>query len=447
MRNYRNFIKIITVLLQALVDVLVYKLSFTFVTWLWLDGKVPPNFNSEVWPFFVGTMLVVFYFNHLYTFKTWMFWDEIKAIVTSSVIVLMIIVLHLYSQTFTISRFMVCVGIVLFVPLCLMARYAFRIIFFKLGILPKKIIILGAGRTGSIFAEKLTNHPFTLGKVICFLDDDPEKIGTIISGFEVRGKLEDFSKIYEQERVDEVAIAISTASRKLITNVLDMVEFRVRQVHYIPDTYMLATFSPAIRDVGGMPLTSASQGLMNPVNQTIKSAIDCAGSVIALAIMSPFMAWTALKIKLSDKGKVLSTQERAGLNGRTFMMYKFRSSGLDGTGASLRRSYFDELPQFFNVLRGEMSLVGPKALLPSDIDHAYGHENARKICRVKPGITGFWQIADRTGNDRKIRAETNLYYIRNWSLWLDVIIFFRTFFKLFVRKDHILPPPKYKTSP
>ena len=432
MIRYRNFNRIITAFLQAVVDVLVYKLSFAFVIWLWLDGKVPQNFASDVWTFFVGAMLSVFYFNHLYSFKTWMFWDEIKAVVTSSFIILMIIILYMYSQTFSISRFMICFGIIVFVPLCLASRYAVRIIFFKLGLLSKNIIILGAGRTGSIFAEKITEHPFTLGKIICFLDDDPKKIGTSVSGFEVRGKLEDFSKIYEHERVDEAAVAISTASRKLLAGILDLVEFRVSQVHYVPDTYMLATFSPAINDIGGMPLASASQGLMNPVNKSIKSAVDCATSVIALAVMLPFMLWTALKIKRSDGGKIFLTQERAGVNGKTFMMYKFRSSGLDGTGASLRRSYFDELPQLFNVLKGEMSLVGPKALIPSDIDRAYGHENARKICKIKPGITGFWQIADRTGNNQKIRAETNLYYIRNWSLWLDVIIFFRTFTTLFI---------------
>ena len=398
MRNYRNFIRIIAALLQALVDVFVYKLSFVFMIWLWLDGKVPYKFNSDVRTFFIAAMLAVFYFNHLYSFKTWLFWDEIKAVVKSSFTTLIILILYMYSYRLNLSRLIICAGIVLFVPLCIVSRYAVRVIFFKLGLLSKKIIILGAGRTGSIFAEKITGHPFTLGKIVCFLDDDPEKIGTSVSGIEVRGKLEDFPKIYEQEKVDEAAVAISTASRKLLTEILDLVEFRVSQVHYIPDTYMLATFSPAIKDVGGMPLTSASQGLMNPVNQTIKSALDCAVSVIALAVMLPFMVWTALKIKFSDGGKIFSTQERAGLNGRTFMMYKFRSSGLDGTGASLRRSYFDELPQFFNILRGEMSLVGPKALLASDLDRAYGHENAKKICRVKPGMTGFWQIGHRPFN-------------------------------------------------
>ncbi|MBQ7192920.1 MAG: sugar transferase [Synergistaceae bacterium] len=412
--------------------------------WLWLDGRVPPDFDTGVWTFFAGAMLSVFYFNHLYSFKTWLFWDEIKAVVTSSFIVLMIIILYMYSQSFSISRFMICVGIIVFVPLCLISRYAIRIIFFKLGLLSKNIIILGAGRTGSIFAEKIAENPFTLGKVICFLDDDPKKIGTSVSGIEVRGKLELFPKIYEQEKIDEAVIAISTASRKLLTNILDLVEFRVTQVHYIPDTYMLATFSPAIRDVGGMPLASASQGLMNPVNQTIKSVVDFIASVIALVLMSPFMLWIALKIKRSDGGKIFSTRERAGLNGKTFMMYKFRSSGLKGAGASLRRSYFDELPQLFNVLKGEMSLVGPKALIPSYLDRAYGHENAKKICRVKPGMTGFWQIADRTGNNKKIRAETNLYYIRNWSLWLDLIIFFRTFFTLFLKKDFTPPQSEIK---
>lgn len=143
-------------------------------------------------------------------------------------------------------------------------------------------------------------------------------------------------------------------------------------------------------------------------------------------------------------------------------MLKFRSSGRGKTGKKLRHSYFDEFPQFFNVLKGEMSLVGPKAMSEGDMKYLYGEDNARKISAVKPGITGFWQISNRE-RDKGICGEMNLYYIRNWSLWLDMVILFKTTFIVFFRKQSSInipprnitpsselpsspPPPSYRTE-
>ncbi|MBQ9575236.1 MAG: sugar transferase [Synergistaceae bacterium] len=443
MKPQRNFNRIISSLFQAVIDALIYHLSFYIVIAVWLSGHAPRSLTFEVMEFFTGTMLAVFYFNSLYSFKTWMFWDEMKAVLKSSVLILLVIVLYLYSQKFDISRFTLAMGIIIFIPLCLASRYLFRRLIFALGIISTNIIILGAGRTGTIFAEKINTHPFTLGKITGFLDDDPDKAGTTVEGIKVRGKLEDFAVICATERVDEAAVAISKASRKLLTEILDIVEFHVRQVHYIPDMYMLTTFSPSMRDVDGMPVIPASQGLLNPVNRAVKTLTDYAGALTAVIIFSPFMLWAAWRIKRTDGGKVFSQLERSGLRGKRFMMYKFRTSGLSDGGASLRRSYVDELPQLFNVLRGEMSLSGPKALKENDLEHVYGI-NAVKISTVKPGITGLWQISRHTENDVKICAEMNLYYIRNWTLWLDTVIMIRTLIAVFVLKRNY---PSYQSNP
>lgn len=433
MKPQRNFNRIISSVFQAVIDALIYHLSFYIVIALWLSGHAPRSLTFEVMEFFTGTMLAVFYFNSLYSFKTWMFWDEMKAVLKSSFLILLVIVLYLYSQKFDLSRFTLAMGILIFIPLCLASRYLFRRIIFALGIVSTNIIILGAGRTGTIFAEKIKTHPFMLGKITGFLDDDPDKAGTAIEGIEVRGKLEDFAAICATERVDEAAVAISKASRKLLTGILDIVEFHVRQVHYIPDMYMLTTFSPSMRDVDGMPVISASQGLLNPVNRAVKALTDYIGALTAVIVFSPFMLWAAWRIKKADGGKIFSQLERSGYRGKRFMMYKFRTSGLSDGGASLRRSYVDELPQLFNVLRGEMSLSGPKALKENDLEHIYG-TNAGKISTVKPGITGLWQISKHTENDMSICAEMNLYYIRNWTLWLDTVIMMRTLLAVFILK-------------
>ena len=440
MSNHKNFFRALLAFFQAVIDSAVYWLSFRLVIFLWFAGKSPSGFTFEVKAFFTGTMLAVFYFSSLYSFRNWILWDEIKAILKSAALILPVTVLYLYSQNFELSRFILAAGTIIFIPLCIAARYVFRRILFALGILKTNIIILGAGKTGEIFAEKIVSHPFTACRVIGFLDDDPEKQGKIFAGFPVLGKLEDFITIYTEYEIDEAAVAISTASRNLLAHILDIVEFHVRQVHYIPDMYMLTTFSSSIRDVEGMPVIAASQGLMRPMNRTVKNIMDYVGAAVAVVFLWPFMAWAALKIKHDDGGHVLSPLERAGLGTDTFTMYKFRTSytgrkGLTRTGKLLRRFYVDELPQLFNVLKGEMSLVGPMPLVITDLRRAYGEETARKICTVKPGITGFWQINERKDNDKNIRAEMNLYYIRNWSVWLDFVILVKTFF---IISSHIL---------
>ena len=465
MNNNSGFIRAILAFAQAVIDTYLYWTSFSLAITFWLSERDLGIFSFEAIAFLTGTMLAVFYFNSLYDFRNWILWDELKAILKSSGLILLLIVLYLYSQRFNVSRFIIAAGILFFVPLCLTARYIFRRIFFALGILSTNIIILGAGRTGEIFAEKITEHPFTACKIIGFLDDDENKHGKLIAGFPVLGRLDEFERFYSEYRIDEAAVAISTASRSLLTHILDMVEFHVKQVHYVPDMYMLTTFSASIRDVDGMPVISASQGLLNPMNRFFKSIIDYTGAIIALIIFSPLMLWAAWKIKREDGGPALFIQDRVGWKVKHFKVYKFRTMYTDADkrteklfedpniladyqkgiklkhdprltkiGAFLRKTSIDELPQIFNVLKGDMSLVGPRPLTQRDVDFVYGDYVARKIYTVKPGMTGFWQVSGRSDVDTDIRREMNLYYIRNWSLWLDIVILIRTVYAVISRK-------------
>lgn len=257
MNNNSGFTRTILAFAQAVIDTYLYWMSFSLVITFWLSDRDLGIFSFETIAFFTGTMLAVFYFNSLYDFRNWILWDELKAILKSAALILLLIVLYLYSQSFNVSRFIIAAGILFFVPLCLTARYAFRRIFFALGLLSTNIIILGAGVTGEIFAEEIIEHPFSACKIVGFLDDDESKQGKIIAGFPVLGRLDEFERIYSEYKIDEAAVAISTASRSLLTRILDMVEFHVKQVHYIPDMYMLATFSSSVRDVDGMPVISA----------------------------------------------------------------------------------------------------------------------------------------------------------------------------------------------
>jgi len=291
-----------------------------------------------------------------------------------------------------------------------------------------------------------------------FLDDDESKQDNFIAGVPVLGKLQDFEQIQSQINADEAIIAIPTASRKTLADILNIVEENVSRVLYIPDMYMLTTYSAEIRSIDGLPVISASQGLLNPVNRFIKNIFDYVGGFAALIIFSPLMIYSAYKIKREDGGNILFKHKRVGRNLKLFYLYKFRTMipnaekvlqemmkdenlrkefqqafkfkndpRITQFGKFLRRTSLDELPQIFNVLRGEMSLTGPRPIVQKEIKLYYGYKTARQIFHVKPGMTGFWQVSGR--NDVKNydeRITYDLYYIHNWSIWLDIIILLRT---------------------
>ncbi len=407
--------------------------------------------------FFCGVFLVCFCFNALYSFRVWMFWDEMREVLKASVTASLLIVLYLFIFKLQLSRGLIVVSAVLFAPTCLLGRYFFRRAAVRTGFLRKYVLVVGAGKTGEIYAQKVAKHPFMGCEVLGFLDDDPNKQGRYIAGSPVLGRIEDFENVTRGQIVDEVVVAISTADRTLLAHILNIVEMRVKRVSYIPDMYMLTTFSATMRDIDGLPLISASQGLLNPMNRALKSVMDYCGALVALVLFSPLFLYAAWQVKRGDGGAVFFKQTRTGKDLTHFTMYKFRTMIPDAekqlsellkdeevkreyevafklkedpritkVGRFLRRSSLDELPQLINVLRGEMSLIGPRPFVPQEIEPRYG-KMARQIYSVKPGLSGIWQVNGRNDIlDYEQSRNLDLYYIHNWSLWLDIVILFRT---------------------
>ena len=405
-----------------------------------------------------GIVTAFYIFSSMYGFENWTFWDETKQCMRSLLYAFLVSIMFLYAERNTIHFFRLILAFVMFLPLCLAVRYVFRRILFGLGLLSTKVIILGAEKAGEIFARNIISSPFTVRKVLGFLDDDESKQGKTVSGLPVLGKLSDFERIQASLHADEAVIAIPTASRRELSGMLSRAEELAGKVLYIPDMYMLNTMSSEMRSIGGMPIISASQGLLNPVNRFIKAIIDYAGGFIALCLLSPFMIYVAWRVKREDGGRVFFLHKRIGQDLKPFNVYKFRTmvenaeeilqemlkdenlrrefeeafkfkddKRITKIGHVLRRTSLDELPQLFNVLRGEMSLVGPRPIVQKEIDLYYGYNTARQIFRVKPGMTGYWQVSGRNDvEDYQQRIDFDLYYIHNWSVWLDIIIMIRT---------------------
>ncbi len=431
--------------LQIIIDILIFQLC------------IPFKVAGETRIFITGTMSACFIYGELYGFEILSFWDETGMVLRSSVLMILVNILYLYAVKFSLSFFFFMVGTGIFIIMTLAARYFFRVIFFRAGWLVKTVIILGAGDAGKLFAEKINSSPFTIRRALCFLDDDESKKGAEFSGVKVAGTIAKFSRLQKYLHADEAIIAIPTVSRQQLSLILNMLESSIGRVLYIPDMYMLTTSVAEISTIDEMLIISSSQGLLNPVNIAVKTVIDYIGAVIALAVFSPFMIWAAWRIWREDGRPIFFIQDRVGWKGKHFRTYKFRSMfknadeitqklfsdpkifadykkgvklkddpRLTKTGKILRKTSIDELPQLFNVLRGEMSLVGPRPLTQSDVDMIYGEHFTKKVYAAKPGLTGIWQVSGRSDLDADFRREINCYYVHNWSVWLDIAILMKT---------------------
>ena len=433
---------------QILIDVFLCQICFLLI----------PSAEFEVRVFLTGAYVSCLAFYGLYGFKNWTIWEETSSALKAWLLTLLIDVLFLFSVKFRLSALRVFAAVSVFVPLTLAARYFFRVTLFKMGLLVKSVIILGAGEAGKIFAKKILSSPFAIRKAVCFLDDDESKQGCEISGVKVSGTLSDFADVQGVIKADEAVIAIPTAPREKLADILKSVEQHIGTVLYVPDMYMLTVSSASMGNLDGMPVISSSQGLLNPVNRFVKSVIDYAGGFVALVIFSPVMIWAAYRIKKEDGGPVFFTQTRIGTNLKPFRMCKFRTMipnadkilakilqedenlraeferdfklkddpRITSIGNFLRNSSLDELPQILNILKGDMSLVGPRPIEPKEVNDYYTETEAKTMFSAKPGITGMWQVSGRSDLDVITRKGMNLYYVHNWSIWLDITILMKT---------------------
>ncbi len=225
---------------------------------------------------------------------------------------------------------------------------------------------------------------------------------------------------------------------------------------FVPDYYNFISTNPYTEDLDGLPVINIRNvPLTNTMNKLIKRLIDIIGSIIALILFSPIMLIVAILVKKSSPGPIFFAQERIGLGNKPFKMYKFRSMGVQDpkkeakewttkndvrvtpVGRVIRKTSLDELPQFWNVLKGDMSLIGPRPERPLFVEK-FKEEIPRYMIKhqVRPGITGWAQVNGFRGDTSiRSRIEHDLYYIENWSLGLDIKILFLTFFKGFVNKN------------
>jgi len=338
----------------------------------------------------------------------------------------------------------------------LLARSLLRVIFKALvsgKIQAPQVLIIGAGKVGQDLARKLSQRSWIGPHVVGYLDDDRAKIGQSFEGYPVLDLVDKAPEVIWAYGVEEVIIALPLWAYEKMRNLVAALQQLPVNIKVVPDFFALAFFSATLEDLDGIPLIGLKEPVIRGGTRLVKRLMDLVLSVIAIIVLSPVMLAIAILIKLDSEGPVIFAQERAGENGRLFRMFKFRTMCRgaekeeqtmltrteDGQvifnkrpddprvtrlGRFLRRTSLDELPQLFNVLRGEMSLVGPRPELPFLVELYQPWQ--RKRFSVPQGMTGWWQVNDRSDKPMHLHTEDDLHYIQNYSLLLDLKIMWRT---------------------
>lgn len=319
----------------------------------------------------------------------------------------------------------------------------------------KHLILVGFSTAASGYIDRIKANP-QWGYYIHGIFDDNLDEDFQYRGVPVIGTIADVERFLTENNLDEVAITLSIKEYEKLEKIVAICEKSGTHTKFVPDYYKFISTSPYTEDLNGLPVINIRNvPLTNTTNKIIKRAMDIFGAIVAIILFSPVMLVTAILVKRSSPGPILFRQERIGLHNKPFTMYKFRSMGVQPkskeekcwttsndprvtpVGKVIRKTSIDELPQLFNVLKGDMSLIGPRPERPLFVEK-FKEEIPRYMIKhqVRPGMTGWAQINGFRG-DTSIRGriEHDIYYIENWTLGLDIKILFLTFFKGFVNKN------------
>ncbi len=423
------------------------------------------DFTFFWWVFYVW--LFFFAYEGLYT-KRFSYWDEIKMLWKVSLFSTLGVFTILYLGKFgeQVSRtVLVVMGIVSF-PLFPIIRTNAKKLIMKLGLLKSKVLILGAGKTGELIFNALRRDQNLALEVVGFLDDDPEKIGKKIDGIKVHSGVDKARKYIGRCGINDIIIAMPGCSKDKIISLVNELQHQAESIILIPDLFGITVLGTNLQhffqeQAIGLEVRN---NLAEPANRIIKKLFDLTLSIFLLLVLALPMAIIALFIRMDSKGKAIFSQERRGKNNKPFQCYKFRTMYHDAEtrlstilhndeakkewdvnrklandpritriGKLLRQTSLDELPQIFNVLRGEMSLVGPRPVTRKEIDDYY-KKDAELCFGVTPGVTGLWQVSGRSNTSYQYRIALDSWYVRNWNLWLDIVILFKTI-RVVVRRE------------
>jgi exopolysaccharide biosynthesis polyprenyl glycosylphosphotransferase len=336
-------------------------------------------------------------------------------------------------------------------------RFAFRRLIYRMrqrGFFVKRTLIVGANQEGQAMVEQFRSVPAAGVHVVGFVDDTLTR-GTVVNGLPVFGNSKYLKSLVEEQEIDELVIVPNSLSRQALLNIYrtfnrngSSVELRLS-----PGLFEILTTGATVQEVGSVPLVRLNRLRITGIDAFLKSALDYVGAAIGLILLLPFLLLIALLVKLDSPGPALHRRRVLGVGGQAFEAFKFRTMRVDADeylkqhpelaaelecngklkddprvtrlGKFLRKASIDELPQLINVLKGQMSLVGPRMI--SSLEWVKFGKWRHNLLTVKPGITGLWQVSGRSELSYEDRVRLDMHYIRNYTIWLDMHVVFNTF--------------------
>ena len=459
--------------MHVLLDILVTVVAYALAWFIVISGKVLPLDEGVLKPqvyfmaliFIVPIYLILYASFHLYVPKRIQGRrSELANICKANVIGLMLFTFVLFGLRRFVSHLsyfstkMILAFFAANIILLEAERISIRIFLRSLrtnGYNQKHVLLIGYSRAAEGFIDRVSVNP-EWGYHVQGILDDHRPAGFAYKKVQVLGPTNHLEDFLASNTLDEIAITLSIKEYSNLEQIVAACEKSGVHTKFIPDYNNIIPTIPYMEDLQGLPVLHIRHVPLTGVfNATMKRIVDLAGALFGLIVFSPLMLVTALLIKITSPGPVLFSQERIGLHNRPFKMYKFRSMEVQDPGRErsqwttphdprvtpvgrfIRKTSIDEMPQFFNVLIGDMSLVGPRPERPLFVEK-FKEEIPRYMIKhqVRPGLTGWAQVNGYRG-DTSItkRIEHDLYYIENWSLGFDFKIMFLTVFKGFINKN------------
>ena len=424
-------------------------------------GVLPVQDYYMLLPFMVPGYLLIYYKCGVYSPKrTVRLRHEVYGILQANTLGMaaLIIILYLIIREINFARSVMAIFYVLNIFLTSFARVMLRKLLRTMrskGYNLKHILLVGYSRAAEEYIDRIQDNP-QWGYAVCGILDDHIPAGTVYKGVKVLGTLGNLEIILPENKLDEIAITLSLKDYDYLEGIVHTCEKSGVHTKFIPDYNSLIPSKPYTEDLMGLPVINIRYvPLTNTSNMLAKRIVDIAGSAFGIILTSPVMLICAILIKVTSPGPVIFKQERVGLHNKPFYMYKFRSMAVQsakeekkawtvrndprvtGVGKILRKTSLDELPQLFNILKGDMSLVGPRPERPLFVEK-FKEEIPRYMVKhqVRPGLTGWAQVNGLRGDTSiRKRIEYDLYYIENWTMGFDIKIIFMTFFTGFINKN------------
>ena len=461
-------------LFAAWAFVLAYIIRFDFGLIRIRKGIPPFEGYLKVVPLVALLTPLVFYFQGVYRLRRGRSRiDDFFSVVVGSILVVVLgVLLTLYFQAYyastaeqangayQVSQIVWGMFLALTVAFTYASREAVREVLerrWRAGIGLKRILIAGAGDLGRVLADRMLQHREELGyQVVGFIDDRAGGDHLGYRGLPLLGTLADVAEVVHAERVDHLYVALPIEEHSKLLELMDTASREYIDVKVVPDILQFIALRSSLEDLDGLPVINMNDVPLQGFRAWIKRSLDVVLSLLAMLVLAIPFAIIAAIVKWSSSGPVFYTQERMGLDGRAFTVYKFRSMHHDAEDSSgpvwareddpratpigrwLRRFDLDELPQFWNVLKGEMSIVGPRPERPFFVQQ-FKHRIPQYMLRhkVKAGITGWAQVNGWRGNTSlEKRIEYDLYYIENWSVTLDLKIMWLTVVRGLFQRAH-----------